>query len=50
MTSISRRGLLKAGALGIAGSALFDAHSGDLTVYLRDRGGVSLWSTRLKAH
>jgi alkaline phosphatase D len=31
------------------GEVEIDGHSGDLTVYLRDRDGVSLWSTRLAA-
>jgi alkaline phosphatase D len=30
------------------GEVEIDAHSGDLTVYLRDRDGVSLWSTTLR--
>ena len=31
------------------GEVEIDGHSGDLTVYLRDRDGVSLWSTKLTA-
>ncbi|GIF26478.1 alkaline phosphatase D [Actinoplanes tereljensis] len=31
------------------GEVEIDGHSGDLTVYLRDREGVSLWSTTLAA-
>ncbi|MEU4245307.1 alkaline phosphatase D family protein [Actinoplanes sp. NPDC026619] len=30
------------------GEVEIDGHSGDLTVYLRDRDGVSLWSTTLR--
>jgi alkaline phosphatase D len=31
------------------GEVEIDGHTGDLTVYLRDRDGVSLWSTKLSA-